>query len=120
MIEKKMICIACPIGCHLNARQDDEGTVTITGNRCKRGEEYGREELLAPKRVVTATVKVLSQKFRRLPVKTESAIPKELIDELLNRLYQLEIQPPVQIGEPVLENIHDTGINLVATRSIDR
>ena len=55
-MKREMICISCPIGCHLTAEWENEETITISGNKCNRGEIYGREEILAPKRVVTATV----------------------------------------------------------------
>ncbi len=114
-----MICISCPIGCHLTVALDDNEEIHVTGNKCKRGEQYGREELLAPKRVVTATVEVDSAQVRRLPVKTDTALPKEHIHVLLNKLYTMTISPPVKLGDPIIENIEGTGINLVASRSID-
>ena len=36
----------------------DEPDIAVTGNKCAKGESYAREEVLAPKRVVTATVEV--------------------------------------------------------------
>jgi CxxC motif-containing protein len=119
MEKKEMICISCPIGCHLTVTLDDNEEIHVTGNKCKRGEQYGREELLAPKRVVTATVRVDSSQVRRLPVKTDTALPKEHINDLLNELYRLTISPPVKLGDPIIENIEGTGVNLVASRSID-
>ncbi len=118
MIEKKMICISCPIGCRLTVTRNDGGEVSVTGNRCNRGEEYGREELLAPKRTVTATAACGSTTIHRLPVKTDKPLPVEYIDELLNRVYTLQIDPPVSIGRTIISNIRDTGVNLVATRSV--
>ncbi|MGL5709777.1 MAG: DUF1667 domain-containing protein, partial [Cetobacterium sp.] len=53
---KEMICILCPMGCHLNI--DIENNYKVTGNSCPKGEIYGKEELIAPKRVVTSIVRV--------------------------------------------------------------
>ncbi|GHT76886.1 hypothetical protein FACS1894124_8770 [Spirochaetia bacterium] len=53
-----LTCITCPIGCALTAEVGPGGSdsgITVTGNRCPRGAAYAKEEILAPKRVVTAT-----------------------------------------------------------------
>lgn len=52
---KELICIVCPKGCHLKV--DEENGYAVTGNTCLKGEEYGKNELLNPMRVVTSTVK---------------------------------------------------------------
>lgn len=51
----EMICITCPLGCHLSIQRLSETEISVTGNRCSRGEAYAKEELLFPKRVVTST-----------------------------------------------------------------
>ena len=51
----KLICITCPLGCRLEAERGADGELLVSGNHCPRGARYAREELLAPKRVVTAT-----------------------------------------------------------------
>ena len=52
----ELICIVCPKGCHLKV--DEENGYRVTGNSCKRGEEYGKKELTNPTRVITSTVRV--------------------------------------------------------------
>ena len=47
---KEFICIVCPKGCRLKV--DDEGNVT--GNTCIRGEKYGKQEAIDPKRTITS------------------------------------------------------------------
>ena len=37
-MKKQLICIACPMGCHLEIDIDDD--YKVTGNKCKRGIEY--------------------------------------------------------------------------------
>jgi CxxC motif-containing protein len=123
---KEFTCIICPIGCSLRAEFKGENPaegILVTGNRCPRGAAYAREELSAPKRTVTATCRIaaLDSAFpvRRLPVKTSSACPREKIPALLKDLYQLEVTLPVKAGTVLLPNWQDTGINIVATRSIE-
>ena len=116
---KEITCISCPIGCPLIASESGNGVIEVTGNKCKRGELYGREELLAPKRVVTATVGIRKAALNRLPVKTDGPIPRELIPRLLSRLYTMELSPPICIGDMVIDNFGESGIGVVATRSCE-
>jgi CxxC motif-containing protein len=115
---KEMICISCPIGCHLKVSVEKDGEVSVEGNRCPRGIEYGREEMLAPKRVVTATVALKGGRSGRVPVKTDAPLLKEHIPGLLDEIYRLELEAPVKLGTPLMENLYGTGVNLYLTRSI--
>lgn len=117
-MNREMTCIACPIGCSLTVSTADQNeAVSVTGNRCPRGEIYGREEVLAPKRVVTATVPLLRGDFPRLSVRTDQALRKELIPALLSELYATAVEAPVRAGDVVLSDYQDTGVNVVATRT---
>jgi|SRR6056297_1176265 len=115
---KEMICIVCPVGCHLQVTVDKD-EVKVTGNRCPRGEEYAREEILAPKRVVTATCRLENEQHPRLPVKTDAPLPFEHINELLDRVYELSLPTPIKTGDILIEDFKGTGVNLVASRSIE-
>jgi len=117
-MSREMICISCPIGCHLTVEQEGD-EITVQGNKCPRGAIYGREEILAPTRVVTATVRITGARdISRLPVKSTKGVPKEKVAHLLNRLYQMELQSPVERGAPVIQDFEGTGIDVVATRSL--
>ncbi|MFW6180188.1 MAG: DUF1667 domain-containing protein [Spirochaetota bacterium] len=117
-MEKQLVCISCPVGCRLTVRVDAGDTVTVTGNKCVRGEEYGREEALSPRRVVTATAAVRSSFQRRLPVRTSRPLPRELIPGLLREIYRLDLSPPVRMGDVLIPDYAATGVDVVATRSI--
>ena len=54
MEEKNLTCIGCPLGCALKVTIDGEN-VTVTGNTCKRGADYGAKEVTHPMRIVTST-----------------------------------------------------------------
>ena len=112
---KELICIACPIGCHLKAVKDVE--ITVTGNKCSRGEAYAKEEVVAPKRIVTAVVKINSDKTPYLPVKITGPILKEKIPELLKTIYKMEAELPVKAGDLLIKNYNSLGIDIVFTRS---
>jgi CxxC motif-containing protein len=124
---KELTCIVCPIGCQLSIEEKD-GQLIITGNRCPRGAAYAEEELRAPKRVVTATCRIINtgtstdiqtQIPHRLPVKSTTPCPKEQINDLLRDIYQLKVTLPVKAGDVLLHNWHNSGLDFVATRSLE-
>ena len=113
---KELICIVCPRGCHLSV--DDENGYAVSGNRCPRGAEYVKRELLAPSRVVTSTVRITGAEYARCPVKTDRAIPKDRVFDAMALLDGVELVSPVKTGTHVLENILGTGANFVVTRDM--
>ena len=117
-MKENLICISCPLGCRLEVEIEDKKITKITGNNCARGEIYASEELLAPKRVVTATCPTNSADSPRLSVKTDVPILKEHIQSLLTEMYAHVVNLPVQKGDVLIRNYKDTGVNVVATRSL--
>ena len=113
----KMICINCPKGCELDVERMADGTITVTGHTCPRGEAYGRAELENPTRMVTGLVRVAGMR-KPLPVKTKTAVPKSKIDAVLFAMHQATVQLPVRIGDVVIQNVADTGVDLVATANM--
>ncbi len=111
---KELICIVCPKGCHLKV--DEEKGFAVTGNACPRGAEYGKLELTNPTRVVTSTVRCEGGAHPRCPVKTDRAVPKGKIFEVMAALEGIALSAPVAVGQVVLENVCGTGANVVATR----
>jgi CxxC motif-containing protein len=113
----KMICINCPKGCELDVEQATDGTVTVTGHTCPRGEAYGRSELVNPTRMVTGLVRVAGMR-KPLPVKTRTAVPKGKIDAVLFAMHQATVQLPIRIGDVIIPNVAETGVDLVATANM--
>lgn len=113
---KELICIVCPRGCHLKV--DEENGYSVTGNNCPRGAEYGKMELTHPTRVVTSTVRCTGGSHPRCPVKTDRAIPKELMFRVMEELEGVRLTAPVSVGQVIIENICGTGANVVAARNL--
>ena len=93
---KELICINCPMGCHLSVDDSDLNNIIVTGNTCPRGKTYGINEILHPKRMVTSSVNVINGKRNVVSIKTKEAIPKELIFDALNILKEIKIKAPVR------------------------
>lgn len=118
MQKKEMTCIRCPLGCALTAVTDEDGNITVTGNTCPRGAEYAKNELTDPRRTVTSTVRLSGRKNQVVSVKTASDIPKDKIRDCIEALQQIEVAPPVHIGDIIIKNAADTGIDIIATKNI--
>ncbi len=117
---KELICINCPMGCHLKVDDTDKSNIIVTGNTCPRGKTYGINEVLHPLRMVTSSVRVKNGKTSVVSIKTKEAIPKELIFEALNVLKDIEIEAPVSIGDIIVKNILNTNVDIVATSNVER
>ncbi|NLK07546.1 MAG: DUF1667 domain-containing protein [Firmicutes bacterium] len=115
---RNMTCIVCPTGCQLEVKIVGD-LIEVTGADCRRGEEYGRNEVLNPVRVLTTTVKIAEGTLPLLPVRTTEAIPKELLYEAMTALADIELKAPIKTGAVVVENLLGTGIDLVASRDMD-
>lgn len=113
---KNMTCICCPIGCELRVELFGDATVKVSGNKCPRGAAYGEKELTNPTRTVTSTVRIAGNRNAVVAVKTATDIPKDKIGECMKALAAVEVHTPVQVGDIVLENVADTGVNIVITR----
>ena len=118
MIKKNLTCISCPMSCQLELTIDHGEILQITGNECKNGETYARQEFTNPQRVVTTTVTCRSGLWPRLPVKTFAAVPKDKVDHVVRALHGIEVEAPIQLGQVILENVAKTGIAVIATRSL--
>lgn len=121
MEKKEMICIVCPVGCHMEVVKDgtSEDGYEVSGNQCLRGKVYGIKEMSNPTRVLTTTVKIRDGKLPRLPVATKGAIPKGLMMDAMKTINKVEVQAPVKVGKVVIKNLLNTGVNVVATRSME-
>ena len=115
---KELVCIVCPKSCHL--RVDTENGFSVTGNLCPRGAAYGRSEVENPVRVVTSTVMIQGAEHRRCPVKTNGAIPKHLVFDVIRALDGIMLYAPVDLGQLVVKNICGTKISVITTRSMRR
>ena len=108
-----LICINCPRGCELDVEKvGDE--IVVKGNGCARGLAYGRAEFENPTRMVTGLVRVAGIR-KPQPVKTARAVPKNKINDVLFALSQTTVQLPVRIGDVIIPNVAETGVDIVAT-----
>ena len=118
--EKKITCIICPIGCRMQVKTHGKKIGIIEGNKCKKGAEYAQEEVLNPRRVLTSSVLILGGELPIVSVKTLHPIQKEKISDALAEIKRSVVNAPIRSGEIVIKNVADTGINIVATKTVPR
>jgi len=119
-LSKRIVCVACPIGCEIDVQVAENGELKISGNRCKRGYEYAKDEVTDPKRVLTMSVKVEDGEIELVSVKTDGVIPKKLIPQAIEFLKTLKISAPVNAGDVLVEDLLGTGVKVVATRTVPK
>jgi|SRR6056297_22144 len=121
MLEKQTItCVACPKGCEVTVEHDGDEIINIMGNACPQGADYAKEEIVAKTRILPTTVRVKNGALPLCPVKTTKQIPLELMDQAMNEIGKKEIEAPLKMGQIVIENLLDTGADVVATRDLPK
>ena len=118
MENRNLTCIGCPLGCTVTVTMDGGQILSVTGNTCKRGDAYAREEVTAPRRIVTSTVSVLGGTRPVVSVKTSPAIPKEAIAACMDAIRKIRVEAPVRIGDVLLRDIAGSGSDILATADI--
>lgn len=118
-------CTTCPSECLLTVEveRDANGAVaavrSVTGNSCPRGDKFAHQELTCPMRVLTTTVAVSGGDEALLPVRTAEAIPLTLHAQAMNLLRGAVVDAPIRMGDIVLPNLLNTGIDLIASMGIN-
>lgn len=120
METRNLICINCPLGCSLTVVTDDAGNVTVSGNTCQKGADYGRKEVTNPTRIVTSTVRVHHGRLPVVSVKTSSDIPKGKIRAVMDAIRSLSVSAPVAVGDILLPDAAGTGANVIATKNVEK
>ncbi|MEM1530388.1 MAG: DUF1667 domain-containing protein [Candidatus Bathyarchaeia archaeon] len=111
-------CIICPIGCRLKILVGDSAIISIEGNRCPRGAVYAQNEI-NPKRTLITVIKVKGGNLPVVSVKSSEPIPKSLIPKAMEALSEITVQAPIKIGDIIIQNLLDLGVNIVATRNVE-
>lgn len=117
---KSMNCIVCPLGCKLTVELDNGKVLSVTGNACPRGEKYANEELTSPTRMLTSTVKINSAILPLLPVVSEKPLPKDKVMACAIELRNVTVNAPIKQGDVIVPNILNLGIDILASRSMDK
>ncbi len=114
----ELTCIGCPMGCPLVVEMENGAVSKVTGNTCPRGDAYGRKEVTNPTRIVTSTVRVEGGTLPVVSCKTRTDIPKGKIFDVARALKTVTVPAPVTIGQVLVDNVADTGVEIIATKNV--
>jgi len=116
---KELVCIVCPNSCLLKIEEKD-GEIIVKGAKCKKGAEFAKEELTAPKRSLSSTIKSVFACLPVVPVRTEGEVLKKDIAAVMKAINTAVIDKPYSVGEPIITNVAGTGTNVICTVEIKR
>ena len=114
----ELVCIVCPNSCRLTVENHD-GQVSVSGNKCKRGEVFANSELTNPMRSATTSVKTTVLGYPVVSVKTDGEIPKSKLFELMQLCDEIVIDKPLPIGTVLVDNLFGTNAKLVTTTDME-
>jgi len=117
--ESTVTCICCPMGCKIRVYKK-EGEWKTSDALCKRGSEYAIQEVVDPRRVLTSSVRIRGGVVCMLPVRSNGEIPRDLVAQAVGVLGAVVVDAPVKVGDVVYENICESGVDVIATRSMKR
>ena len=113
---RELTCIVCPKGCQLKVElNENKKVVSVEGYTCKRGLEYANTEFTSPTRTLTTTAPIEGGGV--VPVKTDKAVPKELLFECMDEINLARVPADAKVGYVLVENILGTGANVITTRN---
>ena len=115
--KKEIRCIVCPTGCLVHV-ENINGELVIEGHSCQRGEEYARVEFIAPKRILTTTIRVENGFLPLIPVRSNTPIPKEKLDDTLKEIAKTKVKAPIKMGDILIKNVIGLDANIIASRDL--
>lgn len=118
-MKKEIICTVCPRGCHIQVEGEGEKILSVEGYSCKRGLEYGSTEFAHPVRILTTTVKLAGVQNDLLPVRSTKPLPKEKVMDCMEIIRATAVKAPVERYAVIIPNICDTGVDIVATKTVE-
>ena len=115
-MQRTLTCIECPRGCTLSVEVEN-GSVTVSGNFCPKGATYGKNEVTCPVRIITGTVRA---EKAMVPVKTDKAVKKELIFDVMAKIRSARLLTSVKIGDIIIENVDGEGTNVISASPYEK
>ena len=114
---KELVCIVCPRGCRMQSAEEN-GSLKITGNGCKRGAAFAESEVRDPRRTICTTVRTAFPAVSVLPVRVSREIPKASIFDVMQAINRVTVREKLGRGDVVLENVLGLGADVIVTSNV--
>lgn len=117
---KLYTCICCPNGCDINVELEGGKIASFSGNKCKKGEDYIKQEITSPYRTIASSVLVKGGELPLASVRTTKAIPKDRIFSVMDAIRKVVLTAPVEEGTTVIKNVCNLDSDIIVTRSVKK
>ena len=127
-MNRTLTCILCPNGCELQiayeAAAEENGSgesvklLSVSGNKCPRGMEYAKQEIVNPMRNIASSVTLVGGAMPLVSVRLTGPIPKAKIMDVMDVIRSVSVQAPVKIGDVIIHDVLGLGVDVVATRNV--
>lgn len=114
---KEFVCIVCPNGCKLTVEGDGEN-ITVSGNKCRRGEKFAVDEMTMPMRTICSTVKTAFGFAPVLPVRVSADIPKDRIFDVMKEINSVTVTEAIGRGDVVIPDVLGLGVDVIAASDV--
>lgn len=116
--QRTMVCITCPRGCTLSVTTEDNGNISVTGNFCKRGEIFAKQELTHPMRTICSTVATTFPDVPVVPCRVSAEIPKDKIFTVMEEINRACVTKPIGRGDIIINNVSGLGVDVICTSDV--
>ena len=115
-MSERLTCVLCPIGCELEIERAAGDGLEVRGNTCDKGLDFAAEEVLRPMRNLATSVPLMGTTSRMVSVRLSAPVPRDMIFPILAEIAKLRPEPPVRRGQVLINNVLETGVDVIATR----
>jgi len=116
---REIVCILCPIACEVNVEIVNGEVAKIENAQCKRGKDFSVQEVRSPERDFFTTIRVRGGKIPVLSVRSTGPVAKNMLMAIASELANVTVVAPVKLGDVVVKNILNLGIDIVATKDVE-
>ncbi|HOK62382.1 MAG TPA: DUF1667 domain-containing protein [Soehngenia sp.] len=110
-------CNGCKNNCSIEIIKDGN-RITYNGYKCSKGLSYAKLNSSEESKIVTARAILTNGKMSKIPVRTTTEIPCDLIADVIQTIENTKVQAPIEKGTVIIKNILGTGADVVAQRRV--
>lgn len=114
---RELVCIVCPRGCTMQI-QEQNSTFSVSGNTCKRGEQFAISEMTRPMRTICTTVRTTFPDVPVISVRVSAEIPKDRIFDVMGEIRKVRVDKPLCRGEAVIRDVLGLGADVIVTSDL--
>lgn len=114
---RELVCIVCPRGCTMRLQEQDD-VLTVSGNTCKRGQQFAISEMTCPMRTICTTVRTTFPDVPVISVRVSAEIPKDKIFDVMGEIRKVRLDKPMRRGEAVIQDVLGLGVDILVTSDL--